>query len=137
MKQIEDILRPHDLRLTKPRQNVFDILKNQHGPIQIGEIIKSCPNVDRVSIYRTLVLFEKINIVQVFHNGFKKGYELTDPFKEHHHHIHCKTCHAITSIKSEELEQAIKLISKDKGYELSSHHIELWGTCSDCVEKHN
>lgn len=132
MNSLENILEQHNLRTTKPRQAVFEFLKKHEEPVFIGQIIKECPNIDRVSIYRTIELFEKLGIIQVFHIGFNKGYELAEPFKEHHHHIHCKVCNKITSIKSDKLERTVHKIAEHYNYELSSHHIELWGTCSDC-----
>ena len=132
MASLESILEQHNLRTTTPRKAVFEVLKKHEKPIFIGQIVKSCPKVDRVSIYRTIELFEKLNIVQTFHIGFKKGYELAEPFREHHHHIHCKSCQQITPIQSDQLEQTIKQIAKSHDYELSSHHIELWGTCKKC-----
>lgn len=132
MTDLASFLKKHHVRLTNPRKAVFNALKQHKGYMLISDIIKACPETDRVSIYRTLELFSSIGVVQILHIGFKKGYELAEPFKEHHHHIHCKICHKLTSIQSDQLEKTIQSIAKNHEYELSSHHIELWGICKLC-----
>lgn len=132
MADISEYLKQHSLRITKPRLAVFTALQQKESYYFIADIIKSCPSIDRTSIYRTLEIFQQIGVVQVLHIGFKKGYELAEPFKEHHHHIHCTHCNEVVSIQSSKLEQVISQIASGHHYQLSSHHIELWGICSDC-----
>lgn len=135
MQQLQSLLQEHKVRLTAPRKAVFQALKQAPTHLYIKDLIRQCPQVDRVSIYRTLDLFQKLDIIQPIHIGFKKAYELADPFKEHHHHIHCTSCGRVTSIQSPALETAITHTAEQHRYLLSSHHIEVWGLCEECQKE--
>ena len=128
-------MKNHGSRLTEPRRQVFEALQGADKPLFIGQIIKLCPKIDRVSVYRTLELFSEISIIKVLPVGFKTSYELAEPFKEHHHHIHCKVCHKIVPIQSDSLEDLIVKIADRHNFVLSDHHVELWGTCQNCQIK--
>src|SRR5690606_34596309 len=78
---LEKILSKNRLRATKPRQIVFATLSDSPAPLQIGEIVKRCPSVDRVSVYRTIELFTKLHIIEAIPLGWKQQYELAGPFK--------------------------------------------------------
>ena len=39
---LNEIFEHHNLRLTKPRQQVFDILRNSDVPLTVGDIAKNC-----------------------------------------------------------------------------------------------
>lgn len=129
---LPELLRRHGLRITTPRQRIFDILKSHDTPLDIATILADRGAVDRVSVYRTLELFIQLGIVTVIPTGWKKRYELADPFKPHHHHLECTACSNLVAIDTPELEHLIESIADTHHYQLSSHHIELRGTCGKC-----
>src|ERR1700745_3587338 len=93
--ELEVIFAREHLRMTIPRMAVFDVMRSSDMPLMIGDIIKKCPQIDRVSIYRTLELFVQLGIAEVVPMGWKQRYELTSPFKSHHHHLYCVECHRL------------------------------------------
>lgn len=129
---ISQLLRKKGLRLTKPRQDVFTTLKESDYPLSVVEIIKLCPHIDAVSIYRTIDLFTKLAITTSVSQGWKQRYELADPFQPHHHHMQCKQCNAITTINSPVLEKIITQLGKEHDFTVTSHSFELLGTCNEC-----
>jgi len=121
------------LRVTNPRKTIFEALSDASEPLSIGDIQKHCRDIDRVTLYRTLEMFTKNNIVKIIHIGWKKQYELTDLFQPHHHHFRCTTCQDISHVSDSEVEEAIDTISIRHGFTVTSHQFELEGTCRYCL----
>ncbi len=129
---LNEIFERHNLRLTKPRQQVFDILRNSDVPLTVGDIAKNCKNINRASIYRTLLMFDNLNIINTITISWKNYYELAEPFISHHHHLYCINCQNAEPIQSQELEKLIDLISKKHNFIVTKHHFELEGICEKC-----
>lgn len=130
--ELETIFAKKGYRLTTPRRDVFDTLHKSDVPLAIAEIIKANPATDRVSIYRTLELFTKLGITEVIPFGWKQRYELTSPFKPHHHHLYCTTCGRLIDIHSQRLEQIVALITRDHHFTPVEHKFEISGQCANC-----
>jgi Fur family ferric uptake transcriptional regulator len=133
---LEVLFADRQLRLTTPRRKVFEILHESETPLQIGEIIKNCPDIDRVSIYRTLELFTKLGITDIVPLGWKQRYELTSPFKPHHHHLYCTNCGKLIDVHSQKLEQVVAAIARDYNFSPTEHKFEVSGLCKECSTKH-
>jgi Fe2+ or Zn2+ uptake regulation protein len=134
MQQLETLFHEHGLRLTTPRRQVFEALKQAHRPLSIRDIIASCHSVNRSSIYRALDAFAALGIIEIIHVGWKLRYELASPFKPHHHHLECTSCGELIAIDTPELEQHIHAIASAHNYTLGSHHVELRGLCATCSD---
>lgn len=132
MEQLETLLRTSGNRLTTPRQKVFVALQQAAHPVSLQQLSLQCREVDRTSIYRTLELYEQLHIIEIVHVGWKKRYELADPFKPHHHHLQCTSCHKLIAIDTPELEQLIDTIAEQHSYTITGHHFELQGLCPAC-----
>gem|GEM_PF-172300 len=85
-------LKSHGYSVTKSRKTVFMALLDRE-PQSIAELTKIVGDTtDRASIYRTLELFESLNIVERLPIGWKHKFELSDAFTTHHHHATCIRC---------------------------------------------
>ena len=129
---LNEIFEHHNLRLTKPRQQVFDILRNSDVPLTVGDIAKNCKNINRASIYRTLMMFDNLNIINTITIGWKNYYELAEPFTPQHHHLYCINGQNAEPIQSQELEKLIDLMGKKHNFIVTKHHFELEGICGRC-----
>jgi len=132
MTELDTFLRKHGLRVTSPRRQVFKALESASEPLSIKHITRQCPDVDRVSVYRCLETFETIGIIEIIHVGWKKRYELAEPFRAHHHHLQCINCNALVDLRSPELEALIASTASLHGYKPLSHHFEVRGLCLNC-----
>lgn len=130
--ELENILSKNGLRVTRARQTVFTALSASQAPLQIGELVKRCPSVDRVSVYRTIELFIKLHIIETIPFGWKQQYELAEPFKPHHHHIHCTQCGQLTDIHSSDLESLVANIAARYNFSVQVHKFEISGLCHQC-----
>lgn len=129
-------LRANNMSITSSRVRVFKVLE-QLGPISMADL---CDNLvkttDRASVYRTIDLFEKLNIVQRLTFGWKYKLELSNEYQEHHHHLLCQLCGVLVSFhEHQKLEQQISDIAEKNGFALTSHQIELQGVCRECQQK--
>lgn len=132
MNSLRDFLRTTNHRHTTARQLVWDVLQQSPQPLYIRELVKLCGNIDRSSLYRTLELFVELGIVTIVHTGWKQRYELSGPFKPHHHHLQCERCGELTAIDTPELENLINNLSRTHAFHVSAHHFELRGICNKC-----
>lgn len=130
--ELNKIFASHGLRLTKPRQTVFDILHASDTPLAISRIAKQAKEIDRVSVYRTIELFVELNIAEPVPVGWKQRYELTSPFQPHHHHLYCVKCGQLTDIHSKTLEQLVAAITAKYNFTPQEHKFEISGLCQQC-----
>lgn len=135
MDEFEAILKKNQIKITKPRLEVFSILNSLDEPASIKEISKNTKVAERTSIYRTLELFTRLKIVEIINIGWKQHYELAEPFRSHHHHLICNNCGRIVKIEQPKLEAIINSISDEYNYSTVTHHVELRGICQDCNNK--
>lgn len=133
--ELDALFTREQLRMTTPRQTVFETLRASEMPLSIGDLTKKCPSVDRGSIYRTIELFVSLNIAEAVPVGWKQRYELTSPFKSHHHHLYCTACGKLTDIHSKKLEELVSIIAGEYDFNPTQHKFEVSGLCRNCQEK--
>lgn len=125
------ILKDSGFSLTRARLKVFEALLGQE-PLSMQQLIEQTRGVDRASIYRTIALFERLDIVQRLSSGWKYRLELTDRFKPHHHHLTCIRCGRTVDMSETELEKLITSLSARYGFAPTAHQIEIQGICRMC-----
>lgn len=133
--RLAQVLTANGFSATKQRQAVFEVLLAS-PPIAMRQLIsKLNGRVDRVSVYRTVALFEKLGILQRLNSGFKYKLELSDSFNAHHHHLTCIECGKVVDVSAVGLEGIIGSIVRDNGFSLSNHQVEIQGKCADCSKR--
>lgn len=126
-------LKLNSLSNTVTRQVVFNALSLLEKPVSMNELIHMCSDIDRVSVYRTINAFEKAGIVNRVNVGWKYKVELSDNFKEHHHHLTCVSCGTIIDFdEPQNLDEELHKIALSKKFILQNHILELKGVCSKC-----
>ncbi len=130
---LRKVLEENNSKVTKPRLLVFRLLQ-EHGLQSLAEIFKHADGaVDRVSIYRTIELFDSLGIVRRVNIGWKYKIELSEIFLDHHHHITCLGCNRVIAVQeNRNLERIIDTLASGTGFTISSHQLELQGYCEKC-----
>lgn len=121
-------------RVTAARKASFELLLSPH-PQSMADILAKAKklNIDRVSVYRSIDLFEKLGIVHRIYVGWKYKLELSDQFVAHHHHMSCLNCGKIIDIQDEaHIDAFISQIAKQSGFTPRRHQFEIDGYCQDC-----
>jgi Fur family peroxide stress response transcriptional regulator len=120
-------------RVTSPRLTIFRALR-QHSPLPMSKLASKAKanGIDLVTVYRTVALFKRLNLVQEIGMGSRRLLELTDDFTNHHHHFWCSNCGNIIDFDDESFEEAIKAAAAKLDIEIESHQVEIVGLCSNC-----
>lgn len=131
-----NIIRASNNRLTKARTETFKLLLTPE-PQSLKQILdKAKGKIDRVSVYRNLWLFEKLDIVHRINFGWKYKLELSDKFMSHHHHLNCLSCGQVIDIKDEKhIDNFINQVSSKASFKPIRHLFEIEGYCVNCQDK--
>ena len=124
------------------REVIFEaLLENMDShlsPEELNEIVsKKDPEIGIATVYRTLLIFEELNLVYKLDFDDKRyRYELVDEDEDHHHHhIICTNCGKVDEVKYDLLEDVEKQIKNDYNFDIQNHDLKFYGICSDCQEK--
>jgi len=121
--------------VTKPRLLVFGALEDNERLTMNKLYTLLSPYIDRTTVYRVIDLFESLNIVQRVNSGWKYTLELTDEFVPHHHHFTCSSCGKVISFDEPQLlEDMLESVSKNNDFKITSHTLEISGTCNNCSQ---
>ncbi len=136
IKRFNHVLSANHYRVTHAREVTFKLLLSP-DPQSMRELItKANGEVDRVSIYRSVELFEKLGIVHRIYVGWKYKLELSDEFIAHHHHLSCLSCGKIIDIQDEKhIDEFIETISKQFNFTPRRHQFEIDGYCESCSKQ--
>lgn len=129
------LLKSHKLRVTDFRKSCISILQKAEVGLSSTDIENQLENVDRITLYRTLLSFEENGLIHhsVDANGQKK-YALcaadcdTHVHHDNHLHFHCSSC-GKTSCLDNEVPAKLKL---PEGYLVKDVQFNLMGICADC-----
>lgn len=136
-----ELLKKHDLRLTKPRMAVLAMFQEKSGTaVSIKELMASfSEEIDKVTLYRTLHTFEDSQLIhRIFDDSGMEKYALcvgtceTDDHHAHHNHAHvhfkCDRCEQTECIADAELPK----IELPMGYLPKSTNFVVIGICARC-----
>ncbi len=136
--QWEALLSRAGCRITEPRRVVMRVLEQAQRPLTPQEILERGkllhPNLGLVTVYRTLELFESLDLVCLVHReGGCHGYLLSAP--GHRHVLMCDSCgRAVEFPGQDDLAQLIDRVQQHTGYAVGDHLLQLFGLCPECQE---
>ncbi len=129
--EVKNTLKQQGFTATKTRMSVLQALL-EIQPASMNQLIRTLPDVDRATIYRTVDLFVDLNIAKKVYTGFKYRIELGDDFQEHHHHLTCLRCGSVIDVHTPEIEYAIEQTAHSNGFRALRHDLEVAGYCANC-----
>lgn len=137
--KIKEKLKSEGYKLTTQRIAILNvIMENSEEHLSSEEIHdyvkKEYPDIGIATVYRTLQLFEKLDIIYRvnFDDGFNR-YELNmDSDSHQHHHLICMECGSITEVKLDLLENLEKGIEKETKFKIVDHNVKFFGYCKNC-----
>jgi len=127
MNWITTILVEKGKRLTTPRIAVSDWLLSNDGVFSPKDIIAALPELDRVSVYRTVDVLAALDIIHP--TSVLAGhqyYELHDA-TAHHHHVMCTACKKADCIPCLLPSHTIH------GFQDVHHEVHFTGVCLSCT----
>ncbi len=127
LNTITSFLKETGYKLTKNRAEVARYLENNQGIFCANDLLRNFSNLDKVSLYRTLDLFQKLDIIHpvITLNGeqYYEAHELTN----HHHHAVCTKCHKSECISCDYTDKPVP------GFKEIHHSIAVTGICYKCA----
>jgi Fur family ferric uptake transcriptional regulator len=114
---------------------LLDVQRCARSVLEIEDSLRAGERpIARASIYRILDELERLHLVQKVQVGQEMArYEPVRSGDGHHHHLVCDNCGTVTPFKDEDLETAIRRLSRRLPMEVADHEIVLHGACADCA----
>lgn len=124
-------LKSAGLKVTLPRLSVLEILERADPHHLSAEdvykaLLENGSDIGLATVYRVLTQFEAAGLVMRHHfDGGQAMFELDTG--DDHDHIVCLKTGKVSEFKDEIIEQRLKEIAEELGYELNEHKIVLYG----------
>ncbi|WP_294350894.1 Fur family transcriptional regulator [uncultured Clostridium sp.] len=139
---LKEELKKEGYKLTPQRRAIVDTIVDNEGKHLTAEEIydevkKVCPEIGLATVYRTILLLEKVGVVsRLYLNDGCSRYELVHSDETHrHHHLICEVCNKIIEVEDDLLDNLEGSIEKDYGFKILDHVVKFYGVCSDCQKK--
>ena len=131
INQLKNILKTEGLRYTKQRQQIWDEIRisSEHRDaeeIYIAINKNKALKVSRATVYRTIDVLVKNNLVRKMELGDGRALYEHKIDDRHHDHIICVETGKIIEFYNEDLEILQENIVKKHGYELVRHVHQLF-----------
>lgn len=143
-ERLKSILRAFDLKVTKVRLNVLDLLLQSRAAMSHAQITDALQqfDLDKVTLYRTLNTFVEVGLAHKVATDERNWlYAIySDDVNHHadhqshdsaHAHFICEACEKIYCFPFEEKQINLKQAEME-GFSIKQHEIRLHGTCPVC-----
>jgi Fur family transcriptional regulator, ferric uptake regulator len=134
---LEAYLKKCDIKVTKGRLSILQILLNNEDAVSVDYIFEECRkmglSIDLSTVYRTMDILEQKNIVDKFNLGEGK-YTYKIKKEVHKHTLECSFCHKEVEIECP-MVQIEQLIKNRTGFTLVEHDLKIKGICEDCKKQ--
>lgn len=137
-KKIAAILRRHGYKFTPQRWAVIQIIASRQDhltPTAIYEKVhQEHPNIGLVTVYRTLDILTKLELICELHAGGScRSY--TTGASERHHHLICSNCGRVVDFGGYDLDKLEQRLSRETGFDIEDQLLEFTGLCQACQEE--
>jgi Fur family zinc uptake transcriptional regulator len=128
-------------KLTPQRRMIVDVLLSAGaGELTADEVYQQIrstyPDMGLDTVYRNLRLLVRLGIVsEVKLPGKLAQYSLNR--EAHHHGLICLECGREIPLRQCPIKELESLAREEHGFVISSHRIELFGYCTNCVAGHS
>lgn len=130
--RVEALCAKRGIRMTEPRRAIARMLSSTDDHPGVDELYDRLQLTDgtisKATIYRTLTLFEEMNVVvrRDFGDGHARYEPVSGP-EDHHHHMVDVDTGEVVEFFDQELEDLKKRIALELGFDLVDHRLELFG----------
>jgi Fur family ferric uptake transcriptional regulator len=135
-------LAENNYKLTRQREIILEtILENKQWHFTaeelFSEVRKKEKEIGMATIYRTLELMSKLDILNVLEfNDDSRKYELY--LKEsHHHHLICKNCGKLIEFNDQDIDYFESELEEKYNFKITEHKLRFYGYCEKCSQEIN
>jgi Fe2+ or Zn2+ uptake regulation protein len=132
---VEELLRTHDLRVTRPRLAVLQAV-HTHPHADTNSIIEhvreELPEVSHQAVYDVLAALTRAGLLRrIQPQGSVARYEAR--VGDNHHHVVCRTCGAVADVDCAVGASPCVTASENHGYVIEEAEVIFWGLCPECL----
>lgn len=124
------------LKSTRQRDTVLEIFLSSDHHMSTEDLYlkvrEKNPNIGYATVYRTLKLFAEAGIAREIHFGDGQTRYEHVAEGEHHDHLICTRCGAVTEFENETIERLQSEVAGQFGFVVEKHKLELYGICQKC-----
>jgi Fur family transcriptional regulator, ferric uptake regulator len=137
--ELKKIVKQKGLKYTEQREVVLSVLLDAQDHLTAeevyNEIKKEHPesNIGIATVYRALSFLEEVDLITSIAFG-TDGKKYESNAKSHHDHLICTNCGKIIEFIDDEIEKRQDKIAKKNKFKITSHSMQLYGTCETCQE---
>lgn len=120
---------------TEPRRLVLEVFLDNDKPLTPAAAHARVADrrINLASVYRTIELFCGLGVlVEVDHIAEGRRFELSDAYRDHHHHLICQSCGDTEDFEQCEMKEIEKLIKRRLGFAVTRHELRFIGLCRRC-----
>jgi Fur family transcriptional regulator, peroxide stress response regulator len=137
MKHFETVCRSEGIKLTHQRMEIFHEIAQTEDHPDVEQIFQRVrgrmPTVSLDTVYRTMWLLNDLGLVVIL--GSSRDRTRFDANLDRHHHFVCGKCGYTRDVYSNELDNIVLPDSIESYGEVETTHVEVRGTCRECIEK--
>ena len=130
-------LKKNGYRITESRKLICELLEsNIHFHFNVKQLHKkinslSKSNIDRTTIYRTLVALEELGLLQHSHIPHKSAIYFLNNNNQNVHLI-CEMCDKIVDVENHSVNSINLILQKDTNFESINNNFVFVGKCPEC-----
>lgn len=122
-------------RITPERFEVLDYALGNSGHFAADELYVAMKtdgsNVSRATVYNTLELLAKCELLSKRNFGENKSYYESNFNIQNHDHLICTNCGKIIEFSSKKIMKIVKEICDENGMEYTGYSFNIFGKCKD------
>ena len=127
-------------RVTEPRRSVAALIADRGGTFTAADLLDDAHDrrlpLGRATIFRSLELFTALGVLERLDlPSGEHAYVPCEPV--HHHHVVCSRCGRTTEVEECGMQAVADEVSRQTGYRVDSHRLELYGLCAACHRRTN
>lgn len=129
MTNLEERCARAGLKMTGQRKTILKVLGDAEDHPSVEVVYERAKAIDSsismATVYRTLNLLDELDLV--VRHEFNENFSRFELNQEHHHHLIDLETGEVHEFQNDELEKLKERISRELGYELVDHRLELYG----------
>lgn len=137
IEELKKIVKQKGLKYTEQREIVLNILINATDHLSAEDVYNEIKNqykesnIGIATVYRALSFLEEVDLITSITFG-TDGKKYESNAKSHHDHLICTSCGKIVEFLDDEIEKRQDRIAKKNKFKITSHSMQLYGTCESC-----
>ena len=132
MESSEKFLKESGIRPTSTRVLIWEKINEVPFAFSLTDIEDLIPDIDRSTIFRTLVVFEEHHLLHSIADGSgAQKYCVAKSEEEQHVHITCNICHHTYCCKS----LLVPKVEVPEGFQVIETSYVIKGICGECSKK--